>query len=443
MRKKDDLKFRPSNSFKRKILVPLAIIAVGIGTIYLTFNPDKPWPCFDFLQKLRGEKGAQCQAKIEAEMEAKKELLPPEESEPQVLAEKNTVPTPLFEEEEEKRIRPPKSPVSMDRIKNKGCVADGILSGWSKTNKEVDMINRSECEYLHRAIETWLTAPDFEEIEEIMDKVDKDDEMIYGMFIAEAIDTKEDYYYPDGDRDFDFKKMCRPGSKNFWGEHTCKPSFESTEYRKYVRYITEQAIDLGVQSFLFGQIFYQETSDFSKPIAPEIIKEMKEYAALRGTTIVVGAQTNDITDEEYLQLFDYIEGGVGLRKNGTIENGPCFSRWWKKPGDWCWALLWHERFSSKANDVILHLDWSGKIGDDMSTFARMNKKDREKTLEYLYKYFTKKDMGFMMPMLTALPENNGGCYGSKKRYYSAGRKFSCDDEEAINEILEEGDKKKK
>ena len=401
MMKRDDLKLKTGRSFLRRLTLPIVILLTGILIFFLIIKPNTLWSSFDFLKNYNKDKLA-LQEKIDAELETKKELLPPEE--PEVLAEKSVNPTPLFEEKVEKRVRPPKAPVSMERIKNKGCVADGILSGWSKTNKEIAMINRSECEYLHRAIETWLDAPDFEEIEEIMDKVEKDDTMIYGMFIAEAIDTKEKYYYEKGDRYFDFKEMCRSGSKNYWGEHSCKPSFKSKEYRTYIRYITEQAIDLGVQSFMFGQIFYQENSDLSKAIAPEIIKEMKEYANLKGTTIVVGAQTNDITNEKYLKLFDYIEGGVGLRSNGKIENGPCFSRWWKKPGDWCWALLWHKTFSSKANDVILHLDWSGKIGDDMSTFARMNKKDREKALKYLHSYFTKKDMGFMMPMLTALPE---------------------------------------
>ena len=88
--------------------------------------------------------------------------------------------------------------------------------------------------------------------------------------------------------------------------------------------------------------------------------------------------------------------------------------------------------------MLIHLDWSGKKGDDMSTFARMNKKKRAKVLEQLYNEFTEQGHGFLMPFMTALPQNNGGCYGEKERYYSANRKYSCDDEEAINEILEDG-----
>lgn len=330
----------------------------------------------------------------------------------------------------------PPPPPSMDRMKTKGCVADGLLTGYGKEGKNIRMINRSECEYIHRAIETWLEAPDFEEIDENIRKLEKKD-MIIGMFIAEALDTKEDLYYPDEDRDFDFSEMCRDGTKNFWGEHSCMPDLTSDEYQKYVIFITHEAMELGVQSFMFGQIYHQEKLENTE--VEKVIKAMKKHADMLGIEIVVGAQTNDITDEDYLKLFDYIEGGTGLHPSGEIENGPCFSRWWKQPGDWCWALLWHEQFADKANNVFIHLDWSGKLGDDMSTLARMNDEKRIKTLKKLHKYFTDKGHGFLMPFMTALPKNNGGCYGEKERYYSANRKYDCDDEEEINEILKNKD----
>jgi hypothetical protein len=328
---------------------------------------------------------------------------------------------------------PPPSP-SMEKMKKKGCIPDGLLTSYGKENKNLRMINRSECVYLHRAIETWLDAPDFEEIKENIDKLEKKD-LIIGMFLAEAIDTKEELYYPAEDRDFDFSEMCKKNTKNYWGEHSCIPTFEEKEYRKYLEFITQRAMDLGVQSFMFGQIFYQD--DLEDPIAPEIIADMKAYAQSIGLEIVVGAQTNDITDEKYLKTFDYIEGGTGLYPSGNIEDNACFSRWWKKPGDWCWALLWHPNYAQKANNVLIHLDWSGKRGDDMSTFARMNDEKRIKTLKNLHTTFTNQGHGFLMPFMTALPQNNNGCYGEKERYYSANHKYSCDDEDAINEILKE------
>jgi len=325
--------------------------------------------------------------------------------------------------------------LSMQNMKTKGCIADGILFGYEgRKSDAIKMINRSECKYLHRSIETWLRPPDFKEAEKNKKKITNPD-MIYGMFIAEAIDKKANYFFPAENRDFEFSEMCRRGSDNFWGEHTCKPAFQREEYRKYLRYITERAMDMGVQSFLFGQIFYQESSDLSNPVMPQIIRDMREYADFIGIDIVIGAQTNDIADENYLRLFDYIEGGVGINAEGKIESGPCFSRWWQKEGDWCWALLWDDKFSKKANNVFLHLDWSGKIGDDMSIFTRMEKNERAETLSYLHKYFTSKNEGFMMPMLAVLHKYNGGCYGDKARYYSADNRYSCQDETAINKIL--------
>lgn len=349
------------------------------------------------------------------------------------------VPEPVAERAEEHAslwpILPPPPDPKMELIKSKGCVADGLLNGYGDDEKNaIAMINRSQCYYLHRALETWLEPPDFEKAYEVHRKITKPN-TVYGMFIAEAIDTKAEYAYPAKDRNFDFKEMCRSGSRNDWGEHTCKPTLESAEYRKYLEYITERAMDLGVQVFLFGQVFYQDASDPDRSRMPEVIEEMREYAEFRGMKIVIGAQTNDIEDERYLRQFDFIEGGVGIDAEGNIEEGSCFSRWWKRPGDWCWALLWHPEYASKANHVLVHLDWSGKIGDDMGRFAQMDKATRSETLSRLHRYFMGKGVGFLMPMMARLHRDNDGCYGDDKHFYSASRKYSCGDEDVINEIL--------
>jgi len=329
----------------------------------------------------------------------------------------------------------PPPPPDMEKMKIAGCVADGLLNGETPgTSGLVKMINRSNCYYLHRAIETWLDPPDFDAIKETMDEITKEN-IVYGMFIAEAIDTRSEYYYNLGGREFDFGKMCRPGSKNYWGEHTCKPSFSKKEYQRYVLDITRKAMDLGVQSFMFGQVFYQDY--ISDPSIGDVLAKMRKYAELKGMQIVIGAQTNDIEDENYLRQFDFIEGGVGLNMDGDVESGPCYSRWYQKEGDWCWALLWNKKFKDKANNVFVHLDWSGKIGDDMSNFARMSQEKRAETLKYLDNYFVKKDVGFLMPMLAVLPKDNGGCHGKSKKYYSADNKYSCKDEDVINGLLGE------
>ncbi|MGK2849093.1 MAG: hypothetical protein ACSLEX_03440 [Minisyncoccota bacterium] len=332
-------------------------------------------------------------------------------------------------------VLPPPPPPKVNQMKRQGCVADGFLSGYGgDVNSSIALINRSQCYYLHRALETWLKPPDFELAREIQKRVTKPN-TVYGMFLAEAISTKSDYFYPAENRNFDFEAMCRPGTKNDWGEHTCKPSLQREEYRKYVQYIAEQAMDMGIQVFLFGQVFYQDSANMKETHMPDVIQGMREYALFRGMDILIGAQTNDITDESYLRLFDFIEGGVGLKDDGAVERDACFSRWWKRPGDWCWALLWHDNFSKKANNVFVHFDWSGKVGDDMSVFTRMSPDERAVTLSRLHNYFLNRDVGFLMPVLATLHRDNGGCHGAKKGFYSASRKYSCQDEEVINEIL--------
>lgn len=326
----------------------------------------------------------------------------------------------------------PPPPPSMERMKREGCIVDGLLSSYGHETTNVEMVKRLPCYSLHRALETWLEPPDFKRALSIMKKVDKP-VAVWGMFLAEAIDVKAEYYFPDEDRLFDFSGMCRPDMRNRWGEHTCVPFTDRKEYRLYLRYVTQQAMDLGIQNFLFGQVWLQD--DKGKDQMSKIIEQMRRDAKERGMEIVIGAQTNDIGDTEYLQLFDYIEGGIGLHSDGTVEDTPCFSRWWKKEGDWCWALLWHDQFRLKAKNVWVHFDWSGRRGDDMSTYTRMNAHDRAEIVRSLHKKFVDRGVGFLLPVMTALPENNGGCYGEEERFYSAHNKFGCKDESVIVEIL--------
>lgn len=329
--------------------------------------------------------------------------------------------------------RSPPPPPSMERMKREGCIVDGLLSSYGQEKANIEMVKRLSCYSLHRALETWLEPPDFKRAMDIMKKVDKP-VAVWGMFLAEAIDVKAEYYFPDEDRLFDFSGMCRPDTRNRWGEHTCVPFTNRKEYRLYIQYVTRRAMDLGIQNFLFGQVWLQD--DKGENHMSEIIDQMRKDAEERGMEIVVGAQTNDIDEATYLQMFDYIEGGVGVNMEGAVEEGPCFSRWWKKEGDWCWALLWHDRFQKRAKNVWVHLDWSGRIGDDMSIFSRMNKEKRSRTLRELHKRFTEKGIGFLLPVMTALPKRNGGCFGERERYYSASSAFGCGDETVIKDILD-------
>jgi len=350
-------------------------------------------------------------------------------------AECNSAPAPSAVENMESFagtiVQPPKPlppPVDMERLKAQGCVADGLLTEYNPDQGEfISLINRSHCYYLHRAIETWREPPDFEVIEKNMAQIAKPD-VVYGMFIAEAIGTKDGYKNEETGHIFDFGEMCHDESLNDWGEHTCKPTFSSKEYQNYLKYITRKAIDLGVQSFTFGQIYMQESD--KRNYASQIVKDIRKYAKEKGVDVVIGAQTGSITDAKYLRLFDYIEGGVGIDSNGDIENGPCLSK-----RSSCWALLWNKAYASKAKNVLLHLDWTGISSDDLDIFARMSAPKRAATLQNLYGFFKQKNMGFLMPYFGVLYTGNGGCFGPKKRFYSPSDAYSCKDEDAISRIL--------
>lgn len=317
-------------------------------------------------------------------------------------------------------------------MKTEGCAVDGVLNNYQgNASSDIALVKRSKCKYIHRAIETWTTPPNFNVVRQNLSILGK--EYIYGMFIAEAIGVNSVYYYPDEKRNFNFPAMCRGGSDGMWGPGTCKANLASQEYQKYVTYITKQAIDLGIQSFLFGQIHFQDPDAPSVKNASGIVSAMRRHALFKGKTIIIGAQTNDIADEKYLKLFDYIEGGVGIDGGGEIEDKPCSSHLGS-----CWALLWHKNYASKAKNVFLHLDWSGLVYDDMSKFARMRPETRAKTLQSLYSFFTGKNMAFIMPMSATLYDQNGGCYGSQPKFYSASNSYSCKDESIINNIISRG-----
>ncbi len=323
----------------------------------------------------------------------------------------------------------------MATIRNQGCIADGFLSGYGgDPARTAALINRSQCLHLHRALETWLKPPDFKQADRARRLITKPG-VTYGMFVAEAIPTKGTYQDPLTGRDLDFAKMCRAGSQGMWGEGTCKANFASPEYRAYVRSITRQGIDWGIQNILIGQIYFQDNPGLRNPIAPAVVKEIRDYAAEQGKTVVVGAQTGDIDNEQYLKLFDYIEGGMGIDARGQIESGPCFSYRAKQNKNWCWPLMWHPRFADRAHNVLLHLDWSGIPDDDMSIYARMDRATRAKTILELKRRFTDEKFGFLVPYLAIVYRNNGGCYGPNPEFYTPDNSFSCRDENLMDQAF--------
>ena len=332
---------------------------------------------------------------------------------------------------------PAVSEKQMNKLKTQGCVFDGLLTPRYNQHFEnsVAMLGRSKCQYIHRAIETWNIPPDFSEIKRRMNIIKKQTgkDFTYGLFIAESIDVTKNL---PGKKKFNFRAMCAPGTLGAWGKNTCKPSLGQSEYRRYLNYITKRAIDLGITDFTFGQIYYQDpTWKKSSNLVREIISEMKNYAIAQGKEISVGAQTNTMDREEYLKRFDYITGGVGQHKNGWIEDqDPCWSYYYKRSG-YCWAMLWHEKYKSKANNILVYLDWNNNSTDDIHRFINMSKEKRRIFLGKAYDFFRWRNIGFLLPLGEVLGNVGGGCHGATREFYSANNSYTCQDENSINDIL--------
>ncbi len=333
----------------------------------------------------------------------------------------------------EEQWTPP--PLNLADIRSRGCVADGLLSEYNHPETDIPLARSSSCLYFHRALETWLDPPDFSDALAVIEEIGRDD-VHYGMFLAEAIRTKANYLYRQEGRDFEFSDMCRKQSRNFWGEHTCKPSLKKPEYQAYLKQVTRDAMDIGIRVFLFGQIHYQEEK-INFPKVDNVIRDMRAYADEKGYDILIGAQTGDITNRRYLGFFDFIEGGVGISAAGTVEDGPCFSKYWKKPGDWCWPLMWHSRFKDRADNVFVYMDWNGQVGDDMHTFASLPEDARHRALQTIRSRMDSEGVSFFPPLITPLPkEGTANCSGPKKRFYSPSMDHGCRDYDAINALLQ-------
>ncbi len=300
-----------------------------------------------------------------------------------------------------------------------------------------DMLDRSECAYLHRAIDSWDQPPDFSYVQESVSRV----QGVYGMFIAEAINVTARYYFPIEARYFDFEAMCGEGTVGSFGPGTCIPSLGTEEYRKYALFIAEEAIDLGVQDILFGQVYLQDTHLNETQRMLDLIRG---YACSTGKTVLIGGQTNSIRDEAYLRNFDYVTGGLGLLPDGGIESANCSSQY----SGFCWALLWHDQWRSRVNNVLIVLDWAA-YEDEIHRFARLERLERAEVLNEAHTILSGMGVGFIMPFRVLLNDGShnttgaiDNCYGYNEWMYSPSSSYThvhgCRDEHAINSILSTG-----
>lgn len=285
----------------------------------------------------------------------------------------------------------------VDVVKYSGCTVDGLLDGVhgkeagpnatadqaALFDAYVDLVSRSNCVYINRAVETWSRQPDFAVIAANMAKIRLrlNRPVVFGAFIAESVSLSKKYVFPEQSRYFDATKMCRPdlpATKN-----DCYASFKQPEYQEYVAYVIRRSIDLGIQVFLIGGSSLTdhrgtvETSGLLR-----IIREMRAYAAQKGITILFIAQNpSSFGGPAYAAKFDLIQGGVyinangGLPETGTVTNKGAVSVH-APPRIW---LITHPGDGARLYDphkLVIEYDWFGNGLDDTSEIACLSVKSQ-------------------------------------------------------------------
>lgn len=353
----------------------------------------------------------------------------------------------------------------IESAKTNGCLLSGLLDGAGDDHNVqahlddefIPMLGRSRCLFLNRSVETWAKPPNFAKIRANIQRIKTatGKNYIYEIMLAEAIPAAYKSEFGPDYSQFDFSAMCADQQPVDYGRpQNCIPSVDNPEYRRYLEYITQQAIDSGIQSFLFGQVYFQDPNWSSQPLISQVIQPIRDYAAGKNVSIIIGGQTNHITNPVYLQNFDYIQGGIFFDDSGTINfdsqcknnttPNPNGNPWWD-----CAAHLWHDTYRNSAKNVLITLDHESTLDDDIHRFARLSKSERTALLSQLYSYMKSKNAGFVMPFLVNLSSNLRGdeCYGLYPWIYSAAnsggsergnlnpRAYSCQDEDAMNQLL--------
>lgn len=315
----------------------------------------------------------------------------------------------------------------MSRLKYQSCMFDGLLTDPVEASYD-DLLARSACAALPRAIETWAKPPNFEQIQNRIQQIavkTAHRDFDFGMFIAEAVSLDQRYADEYGNA-FDFAKMCNPGTVGHWGANTCIPGLMNEEYRRYVLFISKRAIDLGARNILFGQSGHQDPTQ----VLPEVVSEIRAYANSKNQTVLIGQQPNGHQPESYLKAFDFIVGPVYVDIDASQ---PCVSGQYPN----CQAVLHHPDVVGRAHNVIAEIDWASVVDDDAHKFARKTAAERQAFLIRTVQELRARNVGFNLPFRLWLTGDTSGthCFGPNPWNYSPDKNFGCKDEDVINAIL--------
>lgn len=350
----------------------------------------------------------------------------------------------------------------MPIMKNYGCSWDGLLwdgpdeiwhGGLGNYNDYLAVLGRSGCKFLSRSIEDWDSPPNFNTVQQRMNQIQgaTGKSYIYSLNIAEAVPCTGSYFDPITSQNLDFSKMVvsNDPSGSYYGGATCVPSFHNAEYLKYVTSITQQAIDIGVQDFIFGGMDLQEsqqlvktngtfvagqsadTSWLTAPVFPQIFAQMRSYAYSKGKNIAIGCQLPSppaINNYPYLHFCDYKY--VPLLTGNFNE--------------------WGNTSETSQTNIIADFEWWGEnsgSSDDIITIAKMSQPDRDSFIFGKMDYFRNQlqgSAGLLLPYIEPIqtqPSITGSAYchgpGSAdgtQSNFSPSNSY-CRDEDVFNDAL--------
>lgn len=371
--------------------------------------------------------------------------------------------------------------------KARGCTADSLLwsgpgeiAAWGRfglpgLSDFEATIARSSCALLNRSIETWFVPPDFAVVQSRMNTMatlSGGKSFIYSLNIAEALLPGVVATWHDAvtNTDLSIADMCQAGTApnghfNHYGlDGSCVPSYFSLTYQRYLESITQQAIDLGVRDFVFGEMDLPDskviqldstgalangwlsTDDTweTTPIYPQLLARLRAYAASKGVAITIGCQKGDVdgfdwASYSHLKLCDYKYSPL---LTGVVDAPHWTPAQWADPAaasDWSRGD-WNNPAITSQTSVLADFEWWGAT-DDMTLYSQRPKVERAAFAFHAAQMLRAAGQGLLLPFAEPVSGTSGSLCAAIPQYtdgtsqtYSPSAAY-CGDEDVLNDAL--------
>jgi hypothetical protein len=295
---------------------------------------------------------------------------------------------------------------------------------------------------------------------------------IYSLNVAEALlpGAVPTWHDALNNTDLNVADMCQAGKapsgqfnqQGLMG--SCVPSYFSPTYQQYLQSITQQAIDLGVRDFVFGEMDLPDSkvlqldsngalansflsSDNTweiAPIFPQLFARLRAYAVSKGVAITIGCQRGDISGYDWstksqLKLCDYKYSPL---LTGVVNSPQWTTAQWMSPAsaaDWS-SADWNNAAITSQTSVLADFEWWGAT-DDVTLYAQRPKIERAAFAFHASQMLRAAGQGLLLPFIEPLSATSGvQCAGVPKYADSSGPTYSpsatyCGDEDVLNDAL--------